>query len=1195
MKARTLTRKNGRRTFLGQNAMWFTKVAALLCLVSVGLLATGFSALKDEAKTSAEFVQKGDEAYRLGRYSAAVDLYRSAVTLDESNFTARLKLIELLARLAGREDEARKEMDSVLEMKELLPEQLRLVADLCSENGFPEKAKSAYATLLKTDPADLWALTRLVDVLLSEEGAGDLEEAKERIEGYATDSSSTAEGLQAVAAKCAEHNQYDLARTVYEEVLRRDEKNPGALSSVAECLVALGKLTEAVEKLSQASQWYQAEAELLVRLGEVFLRKGDYEQAEDAFRRSLEIESENIGAVDGRARVMVSTGRYGEARRTLEKALESHSDSPVLRVSLGRLLNYIGEYELARQEFDRALTAETGYPGAVLGLGMVYHDTGKLDSARAQFLRLYDFWDRHASDLGSVRIQDVVAVAIACALTDNPQDAIHVLETALKKDPTNPEALLWEGRLFSQRHQPSDAARELQRLLNINPNYPEAHVELAGMYLESSQFELAAEACRQALRTNPKLISALDILSSIQMLDFEYAKAEETVQTALAVNPRSLSTLAHLASCCWLQRRKDAYEEIRRKVFEINPVYSEFYLIVARACENKRRNEEALDLLKEAIALKPEDASAHTRMGILLMREGEEEEAEGYLGRSYRLDSYNPRTTNFINLLAHMRRDFATIRTEHFLMRWEKDRGAVLGFFLPQHLEEVYREVCGEFGYEPRNPTLVEIFESHDEFSARIVGLPFIATVGASLGKVVAADSPKTASFDWKDVLRHEFVHVVNLQQSRMQIPFWLTEGLATSHEESPLPGEWDGLVQRMLYLGQIIPLAELNSYFTRPKTPMHKQAAYAESYLICRYLYEKCGRDAIAKMIEMYGENFQTEDIISRCISMTGEEFQREIEDYILADARQKRIPPLFLPGDDALIQEKLKENPEDPLLRVAHARRLCEQAVNSRAKDIARLSEAEEVVRKVIEKDPAARGAYATLAEIHLARNEFEEAKDAAKSAIALAEGDFQAHRCLGIACERTGEISEAIAELEKAVALYPGAADLWLALRLLYEKEEDEDGAVRSLEGLVRAKPKDVAAVKTLARICLANNDYGRSVDLLETALRYTLYDGQVYDLLVDALEARGRWKTAREYAEIGAEAAYATAESLIPHHRETVLKLLKLALKLNPDNEKARTLLQTIQRQNSGEEDTNSHIELNAVPIHVEKALEPGGDF
>jgi len=1149
------------------------RLTAILFFIQQATVFAGVPSAKQE-KSSAELVRMGEDAFRAGRYSAAAELYREALKADEGNFTARLKLVELLARLSGREEEAKREIEFALAMESLTPEQIGLIAEVSLANDFPGQARSALERVLATKPNDLSALKKLVGVLLSQ---GDFQEVGRRIEVFKDSPASTVEGLETIAAECAERSQHGLAEVAYRYILERDANNLRALVGAAECLAKSGRFSEAADKLSRAAESNPEEIGPSLALGELFLRTGDYTRAEEAFEKALGIDPNSSAAADGKARALFSVGRYREARAVLSKSLELQPGSPILLVAMGRVLNYLGEYECSREHFNRALAAKPRCPDATLGLGLSYRETGKLDLAKEEFLKLYDFWDAHIGELDSVHPGDMLDVAIACALTDNPQDAIDVLEHVLKRDPTNPEALLWEARLFAERHQPQDAIRELQKLLSINPNHPEAYAEAAEIYLRSNP-ALGGESCQRALKTNPNLIRGLEVLCSIQLFDFNYKEAEQTARKALDINPRSLSGLSSLASCYWLMGDKIGYENARTKVFEINPVYSEFYLTVARACENKRRNREAIELLREAVALKPDYAPAYASIGALLMREGEEEEAETYLRKSYQLDSYNPMTTNFINLLEHMKRNFVTTRTEHFLLKWDGEEGAVLGFFLPEHVEKVYGEVCRQFGYEPNNPTLVEIFESHDLFSARIVGLPFIATVGASLGKVVAADLPRQGrgSFDWKDVLRHEFVHVVNLQQSKMQIPFWLTEGLATSYEESPLPAIWDELLSGMSYTGQIIPLKDLNSYFTRPRTPDNKQAAYAQSNLICRYVREKHGPDVLRKMIGMYAENFLTADVIRQCLSMTDSEFEEKIEEYIFSKAREKNVAPLFLVGDGERIAQGLKEKPDDSLLNVAHARWLFQEASPARAGGAglspsareANLDEAVEILGKVTKKCPQARGAFSTLAEIYLARGKYDEAKSAALQAMAVDEKDFAAHHCLGVVYQRMGDRKEAIAELEKAATLYSQAPRVWYALAQLCSQEKDNPGMIRALEGAANADRKNTETSKKLAAIYLSSKDCHKAIEILERALRHDLYDPVIYKLMAEAFGESGDEKSAKKYAEIGAEAAYASAKSLMPFNREKVVELLTIALELNPQHQKSRDLLSRISPAEGG---------------------------
>ena len=71
-----------------------------------------------------------------------------------------------------------------------------------------------------------------------------------------------------------------------------------------------------------------------------------------------------------------------------------------------------------------------------------------------------------------------------------------------------------------------------------------------------------------------------------------------------------------------------------------------------------------------------------------------------------------------------------------------------------------------------------------------MIGLPYLETVAASTGRIVAMVSPGETqthgNFAWARTLKHEMIHVFNLQQTGYNIPHWFTEGLAVySREDS--------------------------------------------------------------------------------------------------------------------------------------------------------------------------------------------------------------------------------------------------------------------------------------------------------------------------------------------------------------------------------------------------------------------------
>src|SRR5262249_15165145 len=146
---------------------------------------------------------------------------------------------------------------------------------------------------------------------------------------------------------------------------------------------------------------------------------------------------------------------------------------------------------------------------------------------------------------------------------------------------------------------------------------------------------------------------------------------------------------------------------------------------------------------------------------------------------------------NSLKVLRHLEK-YETVTTPHFTLRFDAKTDPILGRFLAEYLESTYERLATEFEYQPRGPIVVELFNSQEFFSGRMISQPDLHTVGACTGKVVAFVSPRGQGvkklFNWGRVIRHELVHVFNLEQTDYRVPTWLTEGLAVSHEGYPLP-----------------------------------------------------------------------------------------------------------------------------------------------------------------------------------------------------------------------------------------------------------------------------------------------------------------------------------------------------------------------------------------------------------------------
>jgi tetratricopeptide (TPR) repeat protein len=199
---------------------------------------------------------------------------------------------------------------------------------------------------------------------------------------------------------------------------------------------------------------------------------------------------------------------------------------------------------------------------------------------------------------------------------------------------------------------------------------------------------------------------------------------------------------------------------------------------------------------------------------------------------------------------------FTRKESAHFVVIYDAKADPVIPEYFSDYLESVQADICAQFHYTPPLKTFIEVFPTHDAFSVRTTGSPWIGTVGASTGRIIALVSPRAGegtlgTFNFSQVLRHEYTHTVTLGCTDNRIQHWMTEGLAVNEERAPLRWEWVPMLYKAVKENGLFPLDKLTWAFVRPRRPIDRQLAYAESYWICKYVEETYGHDAILRMLD--------------------------------------------------------------------------------------------------------------------------------------------------------------------------------------------------------------------------------------------------------------------------------------------------------------------------------------------------------
>ena len=405
----------------------------------------------------------------------------------------------------------------------------------------------------------------------------------------------------------------------------------------------------------------------------------------------------------------------------------------------------------------------------------------------------------------------------------------------------------------------------------------------------------AQAAIDRALVINPRCLAAHLAQADIHLANIELDKAMATLEAGRPLNPRSDGTLGRLAAVYWAldgapqTGREGRLSKLIAEVTTANDHAGEFYVALADSLDRLQRYPAAADNYEMAIGRMPQLGAARGKWGLVLMRLGREAEGKKLLDDSFDADPFNVRVSNTLKVLEVLE-GYETLESPHFVIKFDGSRDTILARYASRWLEQVYPQLCQQLGFEPPQKSLFEIFnkakntDGHGWFSARMVGLPHIHTIGACAGKMVAMQSPteKGQEFNWARVLKHEFVHVINLQQTHFNIPHWYTEALAVLNEGYPRPQSWNDLLVERVPAGKIFNLDDINLGFIRAHSSDEWTLAYCQAELYAEYMLEKYGDDSLAKMLTAYADNLSTRAALQRSFNVSQEDFEKGYRQHL-------------------------------------------------------------------------------------------------------------------------------------------------------------------------------------------------------------------------------------------------------------------------------------------------------------------------
>ncbi len=846
---------------------------------------------------------------------------------------------------------------------------------------------------------------------------------------------------------------------------------------------------------------------------EAAFRAGRYDEAINLYRTLVRREPKADRSARGLVSVLSMVGKYDEAERVARSFIGNVPSSPELWNSLGQVLYRQGRLEEAAAAFEKAIELRASDElTARLNLAVLTLERGEHEEAMAQFDGLIDVYNT-ASELTS---SDLMATgrAIRYLGEEDPQlykDALRVLDEAIATDPGDPEPRVQVGELFLEKYNSADALSTFKEVLEINPTHPTALLGLA----RRAHFDGVPESLeltRRSLEVNSNFVAARVFLAELYLELESYDKAAEEAARALSVNPASLEALATLAATEFLRGREAGFSAAQKRAQEINPRYAGLHVKAAEVSARNRLYREAADFAGKAVELDPSSWRAYALLGLNQLRLGEIEAGRENLETAFDGDPYDIWTKNTLDLLDTFDA-FTTTASPRFRFYIDGRESELLTLYYAELAEEAYDRLAGGYGFRPQTPVRVEVYRSHADFSVRTIGLAGLGALGVSFGPVIAMDSPsarEVGHFNWGSTFWHELAHTFHLEMTHHMVPRWFSEGLAVFEERRAYPG-WGGDVSPgflvALLQDRLLALEELNNGFIRPTYPQQVIHSYYQASLVCEFISQQYGYQALVDMLAGYREGLPTSEVVSRVLDTSVD----ELNEAFFQHTRTRFAGPLtalrtsaeegLRPPSAEQIEERAESDPSDFTAQLTYGRMLFDQH---------RYDEAEPYLERAKELFPEYAGggsSYWYLALIHKERGSPEAAAKELDRLVSINGQHYQAYLELALLRRSLGDLEEAARALDRAVYIFPGDVEVHESLAELAHELGQHQVAIRERAAIVALDPVDLAgALYELARAYQAAGDLAGARRMVLRALERAPNFEQAQDLLLE-LHGRG----------------------------------------------------------------------------------------
>ncbi|MBK8643917.1 MAG: tetratricopeptide repeat protein [Saprospiraceae bacterium] len=330
-------------------------------------------------------------------------------------------------------------------------------------------------------------------------------------------------------------------------------------------------------------------------LGYVYKDTRRYDEAEQQFKKVIQLDSTFNNAYYNLGKVYIAIQRYTDAEQLVKKLIQLDTNKVDGYMYMGILYNVALRYKELEQLYKKVIQLDSTFVYGYQELGNLYQNTQRYTEAEHQY--------KKTLQLDSTFLHGYYGLANHYYKIRRYGDATPLYKKAIELNPTYTDAYLNLGNLYRATRRYGEAEQEYIKIIKIDSTAWMAYANLAQLYQKLLRWEESVAMIQKSILYGPKIAILTAILGNAYThIPARFQDAETTLQKALKMEPADSDTYIYLAQLALKNKQADLAWKYFEQGLEKGIDNGEFmldYLLGGDDFEGMRKEERWKELMKK--------------------------------------------------------------------------------------------------------------------------------------------------------------------------------------------------------------------------------------------------------------------------------------------------------------------------------------------------------------------------------------------------------------------------------------------------------------------------------------------------------------------------------------------------------------------------------------------------------------------